>query len=134
MLKPKRWKKKELEEISSSIVGEPVTIYLTNLKWTNGYSALASEDPEECWIAFGYRVFNKTLIWHECSHLLFPETNPKATRSEIEFHCQVNAVNLALDRGEIDIARELIEDTLEWRKRPHKRAGEMVRQYFGVKS
>ena len=76
------------------------------------YSKVKNEAKEdELW--FSERVFDRALIWHECGHLLTPWTPAWSVKSETE--AQVMAILVALNKGFIQVARELIEELdVEW--------------------
>ena len=79
---------------------------------TNGYSAIAY--PDEGRIEIGKRRFGRWILWHECGHLLTPWTDEWCAESETE--AQLMAILLALNRGYINVAKELIYGMEEWKK------------------
>ena len=125
----KRWTRKQTERYCSQICGRPVTVKFKSFRATSGYGALAFCDEWELWTA--ERTFESACLWHECAHLLFPSQSCSMIYREA--HTHIRAIQLALDRGKIHIANELIFIMKrDWKRGSHLRARKKVLEYFGV--
>ncbi len=135
----RRWSRADIEQLARDITDLPVAVKFVSFKSIKGYVAMAyATDPTDPLdtdvprMEFAARIFREPLIWHECCHLLFPDWDTQ-DHTKKERNCHIKAVQLALDRGRPDIADKLLEATYHWHYAPHKKAGVMVRKYFGYK-
>ena len=114
-MKDKYWSIKEIERYCKMILGTTPKIKFKSRKKLKGFGAISYFYPPQK-IRFSDRKFNRTLLWHECGHLMGLQQGSKHWHWTSERDAQLNAIRRALDMGFINVARELIEHSAAWSK------------------
>jgi len=124
--KSRFWTKKQIEDYCAKLIGPDQIIRMVSYEDNDTAAARTycsqkndPDEPDE--IHFASRKFPVIVIFHECGHLITQWTKPSCTESEVQAHKY--AILLALNRGNIQIAKDLIEELEEWgRKMIYTRA------------